>query len=60
MSSLARFGSLKEDMSNNPEIGPAPYVAEFFAVTRGWIREIHVVIAGVKPSVTTPWSIDIY
>lgn len=58
--SLARFGSQKEDRSKNPEAGPAPYVAEFFAVTRGLIREIHVVIAGVKPSVPTPWPMDVY
>lgn len=58
--SLARFGSQKEDMSRNPDAGPAPYVAEFFAVTRGWIREVHVVIAGVKPSVPTPWPVDVY
>lgn len=58
--SLARFGNLKEDMSKNPDAGPAPYVAEFFAVTRGWIREVHVVIAGVKPSVPTPWPLDVY
>jgi len=58
--SLARFGSLKQDMSKNPDAGPAPYVAEFFAVTRGWIREVHVVIAGVKPYVPTPWPLDVY
>jgi hypothetical protein len=58
--SLARFGSLKEDMSKDPDAGPAPYVAEFFAVTRGWIREVHVVIAGVKPSVPTPWPTGVY
>lgn len=58
--SLARFGSLKEDMSKNPDAGPAPYVAEFFAVIRGWIREVHVVIAGVKPGVPTPWPLDIH
>lgn len=58
--SLARFGSLKEDLSQDPDAGPAPYVAEFFAVTRGWIREVHVVIAGVKPCVPTPWPLDIY
>lgn len=58
--SLARFGSQKEDLSKNPEAGPAPYAAEFFAVTRGWIREIHVVLAGVKPSVPTPWPLDVY
>lgn len=58
--SLARLGSLKEDRSKDPEAGPAPYVAEFFAVTRGWIREVHVVIAAVKPSVPTPWPLDVY
>ena len=58
--SLARFGSQKEDMSNNPDAGPAPYVAEFFAVTRGWIREVNVVIAGVKAGVPTPWPLDIH
>jgi hypothetical protein len=58
--SLARLMSLKEDLSKNPDAGPSPYVAEFFAVTRGWIREVHVVIAGVKPSVPTPWPLDVY
>jgi hypothetical protein len=58
--SLARFASQKEDMSNNPDAGPAPYVAEFFAVTRGWIREVHVVIAPVKPCVPTPWPMEVW
>ena len=58
--SLARFGSQKEEMSKNPDAGPAPYVAEFFAVTRGWIREVHVVIAGVKLNVPTPWPLDVF
>ncbi|MFC1494534.1 hypothetical protein ACFL6W_04570 [Thermodesulfobacteriota bacterium] len=58
--SLARFGSQQEDRSKDPDAGPAPYVAEFFAVTRGWIREVHVVIAAIKPSVPTPWPLDIY
>ncbi len=58
--SLARFGSQKEDRSKDPDASPAPYVAEFFAVTRGWIREIHVVIAAIKPSIPTPWPLDVY
>lgn len=58
--SLARFGSQKEDRSNDPDAPPAPYVAEFFAVTRGWIREVHVVIAAIKPSIPTPWPLDVY
>jgi hypothetical protein len=57
--SLARFAG-KEDKSNNPDAGPAPYVAEFFAVTRGWIREVHVVIAPVKPCVPTPWPLEVW
>ncbi len=53
--SMARFGSFARDMSDDPNAGPSPYVAEFFSVTDGKIREVHVVIAGIKPSIKTKW-----
>jgi hypothetical protein len=54
--SIARFGSLKEDLSNNPNAPPAPFVAEFFAVTCGKIREVHVVIRNISPAILCIWE----
>ena len=52
--SIVRFGSKTGDATKSPG-AKRPFIAEFFAVTGGRIREIHAVIAGIPQSTPSGW-----
>jgi hypothetical protein len=52
--SIVRFINKAGSKARAPE-SKKPFIAEFFAVTGGKIREIHAVIAGIPQSAPTGW-----